>query len=69
MLKDLDNRKSNSNYIFLISLGIVSWYSKKKITVTISTTEVESLLQLPMFINLFEYRGFRIILITLKMAT
>lgn len=38
---DLDDRKSTSGYVFLMSSGAVSWCSKKQPIVTLSTTEAE----------------------------
>ena len=38
---DLDDRKSTSGYVFLMSSGAVSWSSKKQPVVTLSTTEAE----------------------------
>ena len=38
---DLNDRKSTSGYIFLLSSGAVSWISKKQPIVTLSTTEAE----------------------------
>ncbi|XP_070667876.1 secreted RxLR effector protein 161-like [Malus domestica] len=38
---DQDDRKSTSGYVFIISLGAVSWSSKKQPIVTLSTTEAE----------------------------
>lgn len=38
---DLDNRKSNTGYIFLMNGGPVTWASKKQNTVALSTTESE----------------------------
>ena len=38
---DLDDRKSTSEYIFLISGGAVSWRCKKQSCVTLSTAEAE----------------------------
>jgi len=38
---DLNDRKSTSSYIFLLSSGAVSWLSKKQPIVTLSTTEAE----------------------------
>ncbi|XP_057489422.1 secreted RxLR effector protein 161-like [Actinidia eriantha] len=37
---DLDDRKSTSGYVFMMSSGAVSWSSKKQQIVTLSTTEV-----------------------------
>jgi len=36
---DINDRKSTSYYVFNIISCAISWYSKKKPTVTISTTE------------------------------
>ncbi|GAA0156010.1 transmembrane signal receptor [Lithospermum erythrorhizon] len=38
---DMDDRKSTSGYVFLISSGAVAWSSKKQQIVTLSTTEAE----------------------------
>ena len=38
---DLDDRKSTSGYVFLLSEGAMSWSSKKQPVVTLSTTEAE----------------------------
>jgi hypothetical protein len=38
---DLDDRKSTSGYVFMLSSGAVSWLSKKQPVVTLSTTEAE----------------------------
>ncbi|KAG6502423.1 hypothetical protein ZIOFF_042316 [Zingiber officinale] len=38
---DLDDRKSTSGYIFMISSAAISWCSKKQPIVTLSTTEAE----------------------------
>jgi len=38
---DLEDRKSTSRYVFLMSSGAVSWLSKKQPIVTLSTTEAE----------------------------
>ncbi|CAJ2672444.1 unnamed protein product [Trifolium pratense] len=38
---DLDDRKSTSGYVFMLSAGAVSWSSKKQPVVTLSTTEAE----------------------------
>lgn len=38
---DLDDRKSTSGYVFVMSGGAVSWTSKKQPIVTLSTTEAE----------------------------
>ena len=38
---DLEDRKSTSRYVFLMSTGAVSWSSKKQPIVTLSTTEAE----------------------------
>ena len=38
---EIDDRKSTSDYVFLLSDGAVSWSSKKQLIVTLSTTEEE----------------------------
>lgn len=38
---DLDDRKSTSGYVFMLSSGAVSWSSKKQLVVFLSTTEAE----------------------------
>jgi hypothetical protein len=38
---DLEDRKSISGYVFMLSSGAVSWSSKKQPVVTLSTTEAE----------------------------
>lgn len=38
---DLDDRKSTSGYLFMLSSGAVCWSSKKQPVVTLSTTEAE----------------------------
>lgn len=38
---DVEDRKSTSGYVFLVSDGAVTWTSKKKPIVTLSTTEAE----------------------------
>ena len=38
---DVDDRKSTSGYMFLLSSGAVSWVSKKQPIVTLLTTKVE----------------------------
>jgi hypothetical protein len=38
---DVEDRKSTSGYVFLLSLGAVTWSSKKQPIVTLSTTEAE----------------------------
>lgn len=38
---DVEDRKSKSGYVFLLSSGAVSWSSKKQPIVTLSTTEAE----------------------------
>ena len=38
---DLEDRKSTSGYVFLLSSGAVSWTSKKQPMVSLSTTEAE----------------------------
>ncbi|RVW57878.1 Retrovirus-related Pol polyprotein from transposon TNT 1-94 [Vitis vinifera] len=38
---DIDDRKSTSGYVFLLSSGVISWLSKKQPIVTLLTTKVE----------------------------
>ncbi|KAL0420696.1 UNVERIFIED_CONTAM: Retrovirus-related Pol polyprotein from transposon TNT 1-94 [Sesamum latifolium] len=38
---DLEDRKSTSGYVFLLSSGAISWSSKKQPVVSLSTTEAE----------------------------
>ena len=38
---DLDDRRSTSRYVFMLSSCAVSWSSKKQPVVTLSTTEAE----------------------------
>ncbi|RVW74617.1 Retrovirus-related Pol polyprotein from transposon TNT 1-94 [Vitis vinifera] len=38
---DLDDRKNTSGYIFMMGTGVVSWSSKKKPIVTLSSTKAE----------------------------
>ncbi|MCH81846.1 copia-type polyprotein, partial [Trifolium medium] len=38
---DLNDRKSTSGYVFMLSSGAISWSSKKQPIVTLSTTEAE----------------------------
>lgn len=38
---DLEDGKSKSGYVFLMSKGVVSWLFKKQPIVTFSTTEAE----------------------------
>ncbi|KAF5459331.1 hypothetical protein F2P56_023287 [Juglans regia] len=38
---DLEDRKSTSGYVFLLSSGTISWSSKKQPVVSLSTTEAE----------------------------
>ncbi|RVW62516.1 Retrovirus-related Pol polyprotein from transposon RE1 [Vitis vinifera] len=38
---DLEDRKSTSGYVFMLSSGAVSWSSRKQPVVSLSTTEVE----------------------------
>lgn len=38
---DLEDRKSTSGYVFLLSLGAMSWSSKKYPVVSLSTTETK----------------------------
>lgn len=38
---DIEDRKSTSRYVFLLSLGAVAWSSKKQPVVTLSTIEAE----------------------------
>jgi hypothetical protein len=38
---DLEDRKSTSSFLFVLSSGAVSWSSKKQAVVTLSTTEAE----------------------------
>ena len=39
--RNIDDRKSTSGHAFMLNLGAISWTSKKKQIVTLSTTEVE----------------------------
>lgn len=39
--KDKKNRKLTSNFIFILNGGLISWYSKRQSTVTLSSTEAE----------------------------
>jgi len=38
---DLEDRKSTSGFLFLLSAGAISWSSKKQLVITLSTTEAE----------------------------
>jgi hypothetical protein len=38
---DIDDRKSNSGYVFMLGSGAVAWSSRKQPIVTLSTTEAE----------------------------
>ena len=38
---DQDDRHSTSGYVFLMTGGAVTWFSKKQAIVTLSTTEAE----------------------------
>ena len=38
---DVEDRKSTSSYVFMLSVGAVSWSSKKQAIMTLSTTEAE----------------------------
>lgn len=38
---NIDDSKSTSGYVFLLSEGVVSWSSKKQLIVTLFTTKVE----------------------------
>ncbi|KAM1172663.1 hypothetical protein ACFX2G_023223 [Malus domestica] len=38
---DLEDKKSTSGHVFMLSSRVVSWYSKKQQVVTLSTTEAE----------------------------
>ena len=37
----MEDRKSTSGFLFVLSSGVVSWSSKKQPVVTLSTTEAE----------------------------
>nr|GEU58486.1 hypothetical protein [Tanacetum cinerariifolium] len=39
--RDTDDRINTSGYVFMLSIGVVSWLSKKQPIVTLSTTEAE----------------------------
>lgn len=39
--EDLDDRKSTSGYVFVLSSGAISWSSKKHPVVILSKTEAE----------------------------
>ena len=39
--RDMEDRKSISGYVFLMSSSVVSWCSKKQPIVTLSTTKAE----------------------------
>ena len=38
---DQDDRKSTSGYIFMLGTGVISWLSKKRPIVTLSSTKAE----------------------------
>lgn len=38
---DIDDRKSTFAYVFNIGFGVISWYSKKQPTITLSTIKIE----------------------------
>jgi len=38
---DLEDRKSTSGYVFMMSNGLVAWSSKKQPVVSLSTTQAE----------------------------
>lgn len=39
--RDMEDMKSTSGYVFLISSGAISWCTKKQLIITLSTTEAE----------------------------
>ena len=50
---DMEDSKSTSGYVFMMSGGAVAWSSSKQPIVTLSTTELSLLLLVPMHVKLF----------------